>query len=309
MNNYRASYNFPPVFLWGLNAGKDFLPDRIKDAYLFQLKDHGIKSFVIRINWAEYEPGRNQYDEKLIEATRNLLSKIKTRNIEPVIILGTDEIPQWQNLDEKPKDHFFPAEKFNFATHLANAFISYAKYFGIVFPGSALYSKKQMQESAEIFNDVREYIHSLSDAAKTGTVFYSSDFFAKNTGLRQLLARNQMNILRSIESDFRGIPADEPSIAGFEQLFDDKRIPILFLTDLLKQTPDFDRGDRLIDILFHVWQLYQRGWPVLGYHSDLDHYSESVESILYSSYCRNNALEITTEDPYLPEKWVQFLKN
>lgn len=309
MNNYSVSYNFPSSFQWGLNAGNDFLSDRINDAYLFRLKDHGIKSVVIHINWAEYEPATNQYDEKLIEATRSLLSRIRARNIEPVIILGTDEVPQWQGPDARAKDHPFTAEKFNFATHLVNAFASYAKFFGIVFPGGALFSKKQMQESAEVFNDIRNYIHSLSDAAKTGAVLFSADYFPKNQGIRQLLARNQMNMLKEIESDFWGIPADERSISGFEQILDDKRDPILFLTDHLKQIPDFDRGDRIIDILFHVWQFYQRGWPVLGYHSDLDHYSESAESILYASCCKNNALGISTEDPYLPGKWIQFLKD
>ena len=84
-----VSYNFPSGFLWGLYLPEDFVKDRGNIPLLYQLRESSIRSVSITLDWADFEPLKNNYEESLIESTRSLLSRIRTQNMESIVILNT----------------------------------------------------------------------------------------------------------------------------------------------------------------------------------------------------------------------------
>ena len=304
-----VSYNFPPGFLWGLSLPEDFVKDRGNNPLLYQLRESSVRSVSITLDWADFEPLKNNYEESLIESTRSLLSRIRTQNMESIVILNTAVIPQWQNLEHGNKKDYFIAEKFNFVTHLANAFVPYTGYFGLCCSESAYTSDREMKAEIENQNAVRKYIRSLSESKKVGTILLSSSF-GKNSGrIRGLFQAIRGNPLKDSEADFLGISTDETAYEGIQNIFGEDRKPLLMLSDRLNLTPPQERTNALVDKIYDLWQFYQKGWPVQGYFSDLDVNGDPETAGFFSEIIKQNALGLSSGDPRLPEKWIRFLKD
>lgn len=309
MKIYSASYNYPSGFLWGISPGKDFVSDPENYTWLFDLQETGIKAISICIPWAEYEPLKGNYDEKRIETARLLLTRIRNRNIEPVVMLDVGEIPHWQNLEKSGKKEGFIEERYKFSAHLIDAFATYAKYFAISFSYSSLSSGKHMQAELRMHKEICEYLHSISDKKLAGTAIPSIASARKKGGFRNLFGRIQLTALKSIETDFIAIHADNDSFKEVQSSLEGKKEPILFLSDGLKAAAPEQKSEILMDKLYDIWQIYQKGWHVLGLLSEIDIKAPSKEKELYAISSKNNAFEISTDNPYLPEKWVRFLKD
>ena len=309
MKIYSASYNYPPGFLWGISPGKDFISDPENYTYLFDLQETGIKAISIYIPWAEFEPLKGNYDEKRIDAVRLLLSRIRSRNIEPVVILDVGEIPQWQNLEKSGKNEGFIEERYQFAANLIDASATYTNYFAVSCSFSSLSSGKQMQAELRMHKAICDYLHSISENKFAGTVIPSITAAKKRGGFRNLFGRIQLSALKSNESDFIAIHMDNDSFRDVQSALEGKKEPILFLYEGLKTAAPNEKSNDLMDKLFDIWQIYQRGWRVLGLLSEMDIKAPSKEKELYAISSKNNAFEISTENPELPEKWVRFLKD
>lgn len=309
MNVYSVSYNFPSGFLWGLAMQQGFARDRGNNPLLYQLRESFIRSLSVTLDWADFEPLKNNYEESLIESTRSLLSRIRTQNMESIVILNTAVIPQWQNLERGKKKDFFIAEKFNFVTHLANAFVPYTRYVGLRCSESAYTSDKEMKAEVEIQNDIRKYIRSLSESVKVGTVLLSPAFGKNSGGFRNLFQSIRGNPLKDSEADFFGISTDGTSYTGIQTIFREEPKPLMMLSDRLNLIPPQERTHALVDRIYDLWQFYQKGWPIQGYFSDLDLNQDPEALGFFSEIIKENALELSSDDPRLQEKWVRFLKD
>ncbi|MBQ6504343.1 MAG: hypothetical protein IJI57_10570 [Flexilinea sp.] len=309
MNVYSVSYNFPSGFLWGLAMPQGFALDRGNSPLLYQLRERSIRSLSVTLDWANFEPLKNNYEESLIESTRALLSRIRSQNMESIVIFNTAVIPQWQNLEHGRKKEFFVAEKFNFVTHLANAFVPYTGYVGLCCSESAYTSDREMKAEVEIQNDIRKYIRSLSESVKVGTVLLSPAF-GKNSGrIGGLFQSFRRNPLQDSEADFFGISTDETAYNGIQNIFREERKPLMMLSDRLNFVSPQERTHTLVDRIYDLWQFYQKGWPIQGYFSDLN-LSQDTETLgFFSEIVKANALGLSSDDPRLPEKWIRFLKE
>lgn len=304
-----VSYNFPSGFLWGLSLPEDFVKDRGNIPLLYQLRDHSVRSVSITLDWADFEPLKNNYEESLIESTRSLLSRIRTQNMESIVIINTAVIPQWQNLEQGNKKDYFIAEKFNFVTHLANAFVPYTGYFGLCCSESAYTSEREMKAETENQNAIRKYIRSISESIKVGMILLSPSF-GKNSGrIRGLFQSMRKNPLKDSEADFLGISTDETAYAGIQSIFGEDRKPLLMLSDRLNLIPPQERTNALVDKIYDLWQFYQKGWPVRGYFSDLDVNGDAETAGFFSEVIKQNALGLSSDDTRLSEKWIRFLKD
>lgn len=304
-----VSYNFPPGFLWGLSMPEAFAKDRGNSPLLYQLRENDIRSLTITLNWADFEPLKNNYEESLIETVRTLLSRIRTQNMEAIIILNMASVPQWQNLEHDRHKDYFGAEKFNFATHLANAFVPYTHYFGLCCSETAYSSGKEMKAEMETQNSVRDYIRSLSESAKVGTVLLSPSFGKTGSLIRGLFQSIGTNPLKGSAADFLGISTDAAAYAGVQNIFGEERKPLVILSDRLHTASPQERTNALIDKIYEFWQFYQKGWPILGYYSDLNLNDDPEAAGFFSEICRGNALGLSSDDERLSEKWVRFLKD
>ena len=304
-----VSYNFPPGFLWGLSLPEDFVKDRGNIPLLYQLRESSIRSISITLDWADFEPLKNNYEESLIESTRSLLSRIRTQNMESIVILNTAVPPQWQNLEHSDKKDYFIAEKFNFVTHLANAFVPYTGYFGLCCSESAYTSDREMKAEIENQNAIRKYIRSLSESKKVGLILLSPSF-GKNSGrIRGLFQSIRRNPLKDSEADFLGISTDETAYAGIQNIFGEDRKPLLMLSDRLNLIPPQERTNALVDKIYDLWQFYQKGWPVQGYFSDFDINGDPETRGFFAETIKENALGLSSDDPRLSDKWIRFLKD
>ena len=309
MKIYSASYNYPPGFLWGISPGKDFVSDPENYTWLFDLQETGIKAISVYIQWSEFEPLKENYDEKRIDNARLLLSRIRSRNIEPIVILDVGEIPHWQNLEKSGKNADFNDERCQFAEHLIDAFATYTNYFAVSCSYSSLSSGKHMQAELRMHKAVCDYLHSISEHKFAGTAIPSISAAKKSGGFRNIFSRIQLTALKSNESDFIAIYSDNDSFSEVQSSLSGKKEPILFLSDGLNTTAPDERSNVLMDKLYDIWQIYQKGWRVLGLLSEMDIKTPSKEKELYAISSKKNAFEISTEDPDLPEKWVRFLKD
>ena len=309
MNVCSVSYNFPPGFLWGLSMPEDFVKDRGNIPLLYQLRESSIRSVSIRLDWADFEPLKNNYEESLIESTRSLLSRIRTQNMESIVMINTAAIPQWQNLEHGNKKDFFIAEKFNFVTHLANAFVPYTGYFGLCCSESAYSSDREMKAEIDNQNAIRKYIRSLSESIKVGMILLSPAFGKNSSRIRGLFQSIHRNPLKDSEADFLGISTDETAYAGIQNIFGEDRKPLLILSDRLNLIPPQERTDALVDKIYGLWQFYQKGWPVQGYFSDLDVNGDPETRGFFSETIKENALGLSSDDTRLSEKWIRFLKD
>lgn len=309
MSTYSASYNFPQEFLWGIAAPDGFITDRSNNVTLFSLREKDIKALSITLRWADFEPLKNNYAEPLIDSVRNLLSRIRSQNIEPLIILNLSAVPQWQNLEHKPQKDHFAAEKFNFATHLANALIPYTNYFAIDISGNAFFRGKDFTADIETHLSVRKYILSLSNSVKVGTIFSPQRFQKKRGGIRSLFQPKSTGLLQNSEMDFFGITADDTAYEGIQNLLKEARKPLFIYSDELSKHPPSERADILADKIFDSWHFYQKGWPLLGFFSGLNLNEDTQALEIFTSASKNNAFQISTENENLPEKWIRLLKD
>lgn len=309
MKVYSASYNFPPGFLWGISPDKNFSPDSEIYAYLYELKENNIQAVTVQIPWADYEPLKNNYDEKKIDKVRLLLSRIQSQNIEPVIFLDIGEVPHWQNLENQSKKNAFIEERYNFAVHIINALVTYTNFFILSLSYTSFKSARQMQIELQNHKEIRDYLLSLSENKSAGTAIPSFASIKKSGGIRNLFERVQLTEIKSIQTDFLAIHADTSSISEIQSVFGDTRIPLLFLSDDLKGIAPNAKAEILMDKLYGIWQIYQKGWPLIGLFSDIEINCTSEAKTIYAISSRNNALEISTESTNLPDKWVRFLKD
>ena len=309
MSIYSASYNFPQGFLWGIVTPDSFYSEKTNNVTLFSLKEKGIKAIFLTLKWADFEPLKNNYEESLIDDVRTLLSRTRRQNIEPLIMLDMAAVPQWQNLEHEPHKDFFSAEKFNFATHIANALLPYSNYFGMYISENALFPGKGFSSDLEIHNSVRNYILSISESAKVGTILAPQSFQKKGAGLRGLFQSWSANPLKNSEMDFFGISADEISFEGIQNIMKETRKPLFIFKEDIAKIPPAVRADALADKIYDSWHFYQKGWPLLGFFAALDPNEDSRAMVLFTETSNKNAFEISTENENLPEKWIRLLKD
>ncbi len=302
MNPYSVSCIFPDNFLWGCVSEENFFQDKENYAYIFKLKEHHINAILLSIPWSKCVPLKGNFDEVFIESIRSLLSKIRGQNIEPILILDTNDIPVWQNLDHPDKRDY--EDENNFLVHLSDVLIPYANYFTLICPENNLFSRGRFSTKLTIVNNVIKHIHSLSETAKAGLRISSS---IEKSG--KWFLHPQYEFLKRVDCDYLGIPADKSSMQSVQNVFGTERKPILFLTDDLNTIQEEDRIGLLADKLFDTWQFYQKGWPIIGFFSETELNNNSPEYKLYINSCQKNAFEISTQMNYLPDKWIQFLKD
>ncbi len=302
MSRHSASFNFPAGFFWGIVPYEGFSSDKDNLSYLFDLQEKNIKSVLVNVPWAACEPLKGHYDEEYIEILRTMLTRIHGRNISPVVIINTDVLPGWQNLDHpKKKDQ---DDAYNFSIHIAEALCPYTNLFGLICPRGSLFNRSSINSAVRLINDVSTYIHNLSDTAKTILVLNSA-LSAKDEWLDLIRYR----FIKNIETDYLGPNADEDAFKKIQSLFRDEHKPIMVLSDGLRAVIPEMRSESLADKLYSVWRFYQTGWPVLGFFSEMDVTETAPESFLYANSCKNNSFEISDNMPYLPGKWQKFLKD
>ena len=309
MKVYSASYNFPNGFRWGISPDENLNFGNIDYSTIFTLKENHIDSLTVPVIWAEYEPLKNQYDEKKIESIRISLSRIHDQNIAPIIRLEIGELPLWQNLEKPDKKNNFSNERYNFAAHIINALIPYCSYFCLTCSAASFSSDQLLKSELSVHKDIRDYANAISENCLVGTMVPSSAFGPVKSGLKKLFMRSPTDELFNVKTDFLGITAEKEYSAGLQKLFGTHRKPLMIMSDEIKKIPPESRADHLIDNIYETWELYQKGWPVLGYCSGTDMLSPSREKDLYSTFSEQNALKISTEMPFLSETWVHFLKD
>ena len=309
MSSFSASYNFPPDFKWGSAVSGQFLLEKDNFSYLYQLKDNGINDIVITLNWADYEPLKNNYNETLIDSTRNLLSRIHNFNIDPMLILDIGEIPQWQNLEKTNIQEVISTSKYNFSIHLIESLIPYTNLVGIKTSVSSFFSGKQFTNELTVFQDIRKYIQSVSPQAKTGLIIPSEVFQVKVRNIIFLPKKVNFSPLQKAEADFLGINPDPDLLAALKNSFPDKNFDLIVHTDKMKiSAPDL-KYDEIINNIYNIWRFYQEGWKITGYFSDINLNTETPEKTIFTNICNKNSLVLSTDDAFLPEKWIRFLKD
>ena len=302
MSTYSASYTFPSEFLWGIVPPEDLINDKENYPYLFSLRENRIGAIRISIHWARCEPLNSNYDELYIESVRSLLSRLREQNIAPLVILNTEEVPGWKNLDHPEKEDF--SDEYNFSIHVIDALIPYTNHIGMMCPKGALLNRTKLNARLGIIHEVTEHIHALSASAKAGLIL-TSVF----SGSGRPLDRFRYGFLRNTVVDFLGIGTGAEFLKEMHTVFDDERKPVMFLSDGLNDVSAEEKTELMADCLYEVWQFYQEGWPVSGYFSRIGIEPEATAFKLYTNTCRKNAFEISTDMPYLPEKWLRFLKD
>lgn len=309
MSNFSVSYNFPGGFLWGSTLRDDTLFLKENAPYLYQLKENNINAISVFLNWADYEPLKNNYDESLIDATRGFFSRLNTQNITPIAIFDLSEIPHWQNLERSRKNDTYSQEKLTFSKYLANAIVPYTKYFGFLISAKTASSQRLFETDLKTISEIRDHIRSVNDQTQTGIVFHADSFSNKGSFLSQILNKPGISGLKTSDIDFIGINTDPEMIKQIQTVFGEERKPLLVYSDQLSLKPNNLRTETLITNIYEMWYIYQKGWPILGYFSDIDISENSTLKELFSTISKTNALELSAADPELPEKWIRFLKD
>lgn len=309
MSTYSASFNFPNGFLWGISMPDDFIREKEYSPILYHLRENGMQAVSITLEWADFEPLKGNYEETLIESTRTLLSRIRNRNLEVIVTLKTAAVPQWQNLEHVTKKTFFSNEKYNFAAHIADALVPYTNYFCLSISDKALFTDKELKTELETQTSIREYILSLNSSAKVGIMFSRGAFTKRNSGFPALFHSLNRNALKKTTADFLAVSAEKIDYDGIRGVFGKERKPLMILPDCIRNSQSQDRFEVLIDKVYDMWNFYQEGWNLLGYLSNLDAQEDSEAFSLFSKTAKNNALEISSADENLPDKWIRFLKD
>lgn len=310
MNIYTASYNYPNNFLWGVVPDDDF--PRNKDSlapYIYQLREWKIGAVLIRITWPNCEPLKGNYNEAYIDMLRLAVSRIHSQNIEPVILLDTSALPQWQNLDHPKKADGNFQERREFVKHLIDALIPYTNFFCIRESDFSDSGKADVELFGQYLDDISMYMRNISDSVKLGLSLPESFWQKTQSRTFQLFKRNCITLLKSAPIDFFGLTAEIPSIIAATSLFPERQVPLMFLSDKLRHIFPELRTERLADNLFEIWSFYQRGCPILGYFSETEISTDTPHLQLFRNACENNAFAISTQASWLPQKWVDFLKS
>ena len=302
MSTYSASYTFPADFLWGIVPREDILSDKENYSYLFSLQENRIGAIRISISWAKCEPLKGNFDEIYIESIRSLLSRIRERHIAPLVILNTEEAPGWKNLDHPEKEDF--SDEYKFSVHLIEALIPYTNHIGMMCPKGSLLDRNRLERKLSVLQEITAYIRKLSGTARSGLIL-TSVF----SGSGSLLDQFRYRFLKKLETDFVGISTEDSSLIQMRSIFGDTRKAVMFLSDGLNNAEPADKTELLADKLHGAWQFYQEGWPIMGFFSNIEIEPEEGAFKLYTNACRNNAFRISTDMPYLPEKWLRFLKD
>lgn len=309
MSVISVSYNFPAGFLWGITGNYDYFAGRDNYSMLFHLKDQSIDSICITLNWADFEPLKNNYDEARIDNVRTFLSRAHNQNIKPIILLDIGTVPQWQNLEKTEKNYSFSQERYNFTAYLANVLIPYTKIIGLICSEEALYSIKILSAELEAHKEIRKYIRSISEQINVGTVLPASIDKKANHGIRLIPRKLHLEPLKNTEMDFVGLPAKLEIQNALQNIFDKERVPLVYFTDRLNISPPTKRFDELLEKIYNIWHTYQHGWPVMGYFSEIDINTMGPETELLINTSKKNSLELSTENLNISEKWIHFLKD
>lgn len=309
MNTISASYNFPAGFLWGISADDEIISSRDYYSFLYGLKENFIGAVTVNLKWADFEPLKNNYNEMMIESVRNLFARINNQNIEPVVILDIGNIPQWQNLEKNQRKGTFSEERYNFSVLIANAIIPYTKFLGLCLSEASMYSNKLLQSEINTHQNIRNFIHSVSEQVKVGTIIPNGVFGRKHNSFLNITKRPQIHGIQRAEIDFVGISADDQARNAVANTYKENRIPLMIISDNLRSDPPESRLDELTEKIYNVWRFYMKGWEIIGYISETDISSDSMEKTFFINTCRNNSFEISTDNPNLSEKWIRFLKD
>ena len=309
MSKLSASYNFPGGFLWGTTLRDDSLFLKENAAYLYQLKENNISAITVFLNWADYEPLKNNYDEALIDATRGFFSRLSSQNITPIAVFDISEIPHWQNLERSGKHNTFSQEKLNFSKYLANTIIPYTKYFSFLISAKSAASQRSFDTDLKTIHEIRDYIRSINDQTQTGILFHAGSFSKNGSFFSQIWNKPAISSLKKSDLDFIGINTAPEMIEQIQIVFGKERKPLLLYSDQLSSKPIDLRSDTLITNIYEIWRIYQNGWPVLGYFSEIDISEAGSIKERFSTISKTNSLELSTDDPELPEKWLRFLKD
>ena len=162
----------------------------------------------------------------------------------------------------------------------------YTNHIGMICPKGALLNRNELNAKLGLLREVIGYIHKLSGTAKAGLLL-TSVF----SGSIRALDRFRYGFLRSTEADFLGLSTAADCLNAVRSIFGEDKLEIM------------------ADSLYAVWQFYQEGWPISGYFSRIGVEPGQAAFDLYANTCRRNAFEISTAMPYLPEKWIRFLKD
>ena len=111
------------------------------------------------------------------------------------------------------------------------------------------------------------------------------------------------------DMDFLGIDADTSAIDTITKAFHKNRCTLLIWSDNLSSVSPEKKNDEVINKVYNIWRCYQQGWKITGYFSEINLDSDSPEKATFTNICRNNSLELSTENEYLPENWIRFLKD
>ena len=308
MKKISASYNFPSGFMWGIDPCRDMLADADINSFLFTLSEKHADALSVSVSWAKCEPLKAQFDERYIDSLRSLFIKIKNRNLEPVVIMNGTDTPPWLNLDVQGKSRPPDTTPLAFYKYLSDCLIPYAKFFCIHCSPASVFKNKTSEQMSAVYQETSGYLHSLSDKAKVGMILPESFSTAKPGGLNNYLFKRSYSFLKAEGIDFLGIRLMENSLKNIQDIFGkEERIPLMVISDRLSNVPDAEKTECLADNLFDIWHLYQKGWTLLGYITETELTGTDPAADLYEISCQNNALYISTDQPFLPEKWQRFL--
>ena len=308
MNNISASFNFHSDFFWGIVPPDIDDPENDIPGMLFRLQEMNVQAILIKVPWSKCEPLRGHFDEAYIESVRQKLIRIRNRNIKPVIIPDTGSAPAWLNLDHHAGEKRNSTNATDFIRHLAGATVSFTDHFGILCAADQPLLHTGATSFPHLFPEIREHIRSLAPDVKTGIVLYDG-FPGRQKGISSLLTRMRFGFLKKSGLDFLGIPAQENSAERIRNVFGGLRIPTLFISDGLSGISETEETEELTDRIYEVWQMYQKGLPVIGYISETSPDPEKPASAVFTNVCKNNALQISTDMEGLSEKWIRFLKD
>ena len=308
MNNLSASFNFPADFFWGI------VPPDLDDAetdlqsLLFRLQEMSVRAILINVPWAKCEPLKSNFDEVYIESLRQKLIRIRNRNMMPFIIPDTLSTPSWLNLTHPTKEEKESRYGSGFIKHLAGAVASFTNYFGIPCPARVPLIRTGNDPLPAFFYEVFTHIRSLAPDIRTGVIL-PKGFPGSQKGINAGIFRMRYGFLKDTGMDFLGIPAADNSAELICSLFGTIRIPTVFISDGLAGLPPEEQAAILADQVYAVWQMYQKGLPVIGYFSETDLTTDTHHSDIYTNICKSNAFQIAAGMDWITEKWLRFLKD
>ena len=304
MREFSASYNFPSGFLWGSLPTENVPFERDGGAFARKIREKHQNAVFLTIPWKDIQRKRDAFDEARIDALRSTLTRLKTANIETLIAIDSRAVPDWLGTGKKSGENLHEAY-YHFAHYLIDAVIPYTNYFSIVSLSQPSFLK--YEELLKLNEEIRTYIRGISEKCRTGILLDYTENTRK--GLMNRLKARDYPLPEAGQIDFAALHLDNFLTEKSRLNFSAFNCPVMVLAENYENTPETGRNDLLRDEIFELWQLYQNGCPVSGFFTDWDLDAPDAPDEIYSQICQKNALEFSTADPDLPEKWLRFLKD